>query len=140
MLHGERHRSLRRSAASHPHMTERIGTVRTPDFQREARRGFTSPRWFGISRGVTVAELLDALWRSYAAATPQAARIHRLLTERGELLRNDHLAFRTFDLSGLAADFGGGIAAKVAPAIGIDALARPFEALGWRPRDRYRAR
>ena len=80
---------------------------------------------------MTVAELLDAVWCSYVAATPQAARIHRLLTERGELPRHDSVAFRTFaphaSLVGLAA-------------IGIDALALPFEALGWRPRDRYRTR
>jgi hypothetical protein len=77
---------------------------------------------------VTVAELLDALWCAYAAATPQAARIHRLLTERGEVIRHDCIALRTFGLSGTGAG------------IGIDALARPFEALGWRPRDRYRTR
>jgi hypothetical protein len=71
---------------------------------------------------VTTAELLDALWRDYVASTPQAERIHSLLTERGELLCNDHVALRTFAL----------------PSIGIDALARPFEALGWRARDRYR--
>jgi hypothetical protein len=85
---------------------------------------------------VTAAELLDALWCSYAAATPQAARIHRLLTERGELLRNDCVALRTFGLAGLDDD----LAAELRDAIGIDALARRFEALGWRPRDRYRTR
>jgi hypothetical protein len=73
---------------------------------------------------VTVAELLDVLWRDYVASTPQAERIHRLLTQRGEILCNDHLAFRTY----------------AAPGLGIDALARPFEALGWRARDRYRLR
>jgi hypothetical protein len=71
---------------------------------------------------VTVAELLDALWRDYVARTPQAAPIHRLLTQRGEILCNDHVALRSFGT----------------PGIGIDALARPFEALGWRPRERYR--
>lgn len=73
---------------------------------------------------MTVAEILDALWCDHVALTPHAARIHRLLTERGELLRNDHLALRTCG----------------APGIGIDVLARPFESLGWRPRDRYRTR
>jgi len=72
---------------------------------------------------VTVAELLDALWRDYVATTPQAERIHRLLRARGEVVQNDHVALRTFQL----------------PGIGIDALARPFEALGWKPQpDRYR--
>ena len=37
-----------------------------------------------IPPAVTIAELLDALWRDYVATTPQAERIHRLLAERGE--------------------------------------------------------
>ena len=71
---------------------------------------------------MTTSELLDALWRDYVASTPQAERIHHLLAARGEIIRNDHVALRTFD----------------APGIGIEALARAFEALGWQPRDRYR--
>ena len=71
---------------------------------------------------MTIAELLDTLWRDYTATTPQAARIHRLLADRGEVVRNDHVALRTYGLAGLD----------------IAALARPFEALGWQPRDRYR--
>jgi hypothetical protein len=69
---------------------------------------------------VTIAELLDALWRDYVASTPQAERIHRLLAARGEHVRNDHVALRTYDTPGLAA------------------LAAPFEAHGWQRRDRYR--
>jgi hypothetical protein len=76
----------------------------------------------GISGEVTIAELLDVLWRDYVEFTPQAGHIHALLTQRGELLCNDHVAFRTYGGRG----------------IGIEALARPFEALGWRARDRYR--
>jgi hypothetical protein len=72
---------------------------------------------------LTIAELLDALWRDYVATTPQAERIQRLLRDRGERVQNDHIALRTYAL----------------PGIGIDALARPFEALGWRKQpDRYR--
>ena len=71
---------------------------------------------------MTIGQLLDVLWRDYVASTPQAERIHDLLTERGELLRNDHVALRTYGVAG----------------IGIAALARPFEALGWRARDAYR--
>ncbi|HEY5948370.1 MAG TPA: DUF1338 domain-containing protein [Kofleriaceae bacterium] len=72
---------------------------------------------------MTVTELLDALWSDYVATTPQAERIHRLLAGRGERVQNDHVALRTFAL----------------PGIGIDALAKPFEALGWRAQpDRYR--
>jgi hypothetical protein len=69
---------------------------------------------------VTTSELLDTLWRDYVAQTPQAERIHHLLAERGEIIRNDHVALRTFS------------------AVGLDAMARPFEALGWRARERYR--
>jgi hypothetical protein len=64
---------------------------------------------------MTVDELLAALWRDYVASTPQAERIQRLLADRGESVRNDHIALRTYAL----------------PGIGIAALARPFEALGW---------
>jgi len=71
---------------------------------------------------VTTAELLDALWRDYIASTPQAERIHTLLAARGEMIKNDHVALRTYGV----------------PAIGIAALARSFEALGWQPRDTYR--
>jgi 2-oxoadipate dioxygenase/decarboxylase-like protein len=71
---------------------------------------------------VTTSELLDVLWRDYVASTPQAERIHQLMQERGEIVRNDHVALRTYG----------------APAIDIAALARPFEALGWRARDSYR--
>jgi hypothetical protein len=72
---------------------------------------------------VRIAEQLDVLWRDYVASTPQAQRIHQLLTERGEMLCNDHLALRTYGVAGL----------------GIAALARPLEALGWRERESYRA-
>lgn len=71
---------------------------------------------------MTTTELLDALWRDYVASTPQADRIHRLLTERGEDIHNDHVALRTYGVDG----------------IGVDAIARPFERLGWRARDHYR--
>lgn len=71
---------------------------------------------------MTTTELLDALWKDYVASTPQAELIHRLLAERGEIIRNDHVALRTY----------------AAPGIELAALARPFEQLGWQPRDRYR--
>jgi len=71
---------------------------------------------------LTTADLLDALWRDYIATTPQAERIQRLLADRGEHVQNDHVALRTYGM----------------PGIGIDALARPFEALGWRAREHYR--
>ena len=71
---------------------------------------------------MTIDELFDALWADYIALTPQAQRIHALLGARGELVRNDHVALRTYD----------------APGIGISALAKPFEAVGYQPRESYR--
>jgi hypothetical protein len=67
-------------------------------------------------------ELFAALWADYVALAPQAARVHALLAARGEIVRNDHVALRTFGL----------------PGIGLDVLARPFEAVGYVARDRYR--
>ena len=40
--------------------------------------------------------LLQTLWEDYIELTPQAKRIHVLLTEREDTIRNDHIAFRTF--------------------------------------------
>jgi hypothetical protein len=70
---------------------------------------------------VTIIELLDVLWRNYAALVPQAEHIRHLLASRGEVSCHDHLALRTYGV----------------PGIGADALARSFEALGWRRRERY---
>jgi len=70
---------------------------------------------------VTIIELLDVLWRDYVALAPHAEHIQHLLASRGEVVCHDHLALRTYG----------------APAIGADAQARPFEALGWRRRERY---
>jgi Domain of unknown function (DUF1338) len=64
---------------------------------------------------VTVRELLARLWADYTALTPQAERIHALLSARGETLINDHVALRGLGIANL----------------GIAALAKPFEALGW---------
>ncbi len=68
---------------------------------------------------MTIPELLAALWQDYTSSTPVAARIHGLLAARGETLRNDHVALRTFGVP-------------------LAELARGFEALGWEPRDTYR--
>ena len=46
-------------------------------------------------------DLLETLSADHAALTPQAARIHQLLRDRGEEVRTDHIALRTFDLPGV---------------------------------------
>lgn len=67
-------------------------------------------------------DLVESLWRDFVSSTPQAARVHELLVARGELVHHDHLALRTL----------------AAPGLGMDAIARRFEAEGFRPRERYR--
>ena len=71
---------------------------------------------------MSATELLAALWRDYTAITPQAARIHALFAARGETIVNDHVALRAYGR----------------PGVGLDALAAPFLARGWEPRDHYR--
>jgi len=71
--------------------------------------------------GMTLAALLDFLWRDYVAITPSARRIHDLMEARGERIVNDHVAFRTFDL---------------AP-IDLESLAAPFAAFGYLETGRY---
>jgi hypothetical protein len=61
-------------------------------------------------------EFLSQAWSRYVRLTPDAAVIHRLLSERGERIINDHVAFRTFDING----------------IGRLELGRVFEDWGWK--------
>lgn len=67
-------------------------------------------------------DLLDRLWIDYAAITPQAGAIHRLLRDAGETIVNDHIALRTF----------------AGPRLGLDRLAAPFVAAGYTPAGTYR--
>ena len=43
-----------------------------------------------------VHDLFEVLWRDYLAITPQAEQVAQLLTKRGEVIINDHIALRTF--------------------------------------------
>lgn len=68
-----------------------------------------------------IENLIDQLWDSYRNINPQADQIHRLLSDRGESIVNDHIAFRTFQ----------------DPRIGIDRLAIPFLEAGYQAADEY---
>ncbi len=70
---------------------------------------------------MTPDQLFDQLWDRYAALTPQAQEVHRLLSSRGETIINDHVAFRTLN----------------DPRLGIDNLARPFLDVGYTAQDTY---
>jgi hypothetical protein len=65
--------------------------------------------------------LFAFFWRDYELLAPDGHRILRLMEDRGERVVNDHVAFRTYDLD----------------PIQLKALARPFEALGYRPSGDY---
>jgi hypothetical protein len=47
---------------------------------------------------VNITEFYDALWQDYVTMTPQAEAIANALTQRGEQVKNDHVAFRTFNI------------------------------------------
>ncbi len=41
--------------------------------------------------------LIKIFWSEYQKSTPSVSRIHQLLESRGEVVMNDHIAFRTFN-------------------------------------------
>ncbi|KLV05622.1 MULTISPECIES: DUF1338 domain-containing protein [Photobacterium] len=68
-----------------------------------------------------VEKLFEGLWQDYIQRLcPSAAQVHDLLTEDEPLL-NDHIALRTFNL----------------PKVGLDRLAAPFIAIGYKPCGKY---
>jgi hypothetical protein len=64
---------------------------------------------------MSITALFDQLWNQYTEQNPQALSVYQLLTTQGELVLNDHIAFRTFNLA----------------KISIDVLAKPFLDLGY---------
>ncbi|MEM6330346.1 MAG: DUF1338 domain-containing protein [Planctomycetota bacterium] len=48
--------------------------------------------------GTSADQFFDALWADYVAMAPQAGRIQAAFQERGEVIVNDHVAFRTLAL------------------------------------------
>lgn len=65
--------------------------------------------------------LFTALWQQYVAITPQAAKIIKLLSDRGESVQNDHIALRTYALDG----------------VDIEDLDRAFVSAGFVPTESY---
>lgn len=51
---------------------------------------------------MTIERFLSEAWSRYVHLTPDATAIHELFKARGELIVNDHLAFRTFNLQGIS--------------------------------------
>jgi hypothetical protein len=65
--------------------------------------------------------LFSSLWKDYTHRNPHASQVHRLFSEKGETILNDHIAFRTFDH----------------PLINIDQLAKFFLAYGYEEKNTY---
>lgn len=65
--------------------------------------------------------LLHALWEDYALLNGQAYAIHHLLQDKGEVVVNDHIAFRTFQQD----------------KVGISKLAMHFEKFGYEAKGEY---
>jgi hypothetical protein len=59
--------------------------------------------------------IFDRLWDDYTKQNPSVLRIYNLFANEGEMVENDHIAFRTFD----------------DPRIDIDVLAKPFIQAGY---------
>ncbi|MEQ1919504.1 MAG: hypothetical protein ABL955_09905, partial [Elusimicrobiota bacterium] len=76
-----------------------------------------------IAQTAFLERLFDGLWHEYRGRVDYARTYEDILRRCGGNFRNDHLAFRTF--------------ATQAPWSGIAAIARPFEALGYRAAGAY---
>lgn len=68
-----------------------------------------------------LAELFEKLWQDYGKINPLAHRVHKLLTERGESVLNDHVAFRTYDHQN----------------INLEKMAAVFKKHGYQPKGEY---
>jgi hypothetical protein len=69
------------------------------------------------------AGVFDALWERYRERVSYARAYQELVAAAGGAFENDHVAFRTY--------------AAQKPWLGLAAVSRPFEALGWRAAGTY---
>ena len=70
---------------------------------------------------MTKETLLNDLWNQYTLITPSAEKIHALLTEKGEVIENDHIAIRTYNYK----------------RVNIDVLEKPFLSVGYEEKGTY---
>ncbi len=68
-----------------------------------------------------VHKIFERLWLDYVATTPSAGRIQELFNREGEQVKNDHIAFRTFN----------------DPRVSIEILAKPFTSEGYIEKGEY---
>ena len=67
-------------------------------------------------------QIFDRLWTGYTEQNPEVLSISNLFVREGEIVVNDHIAFRTFN----------------DPRINIDVLSKPFFAAGYVYKDSYK--
>lgn len=65
--------------------------------------------------------VFHCLWQDYIEQNPHARKIYDILVKEGEVVQNDHIAFRTFD----------------DPRIHVDVLAQPFLNVGYHESGEY---
>jgi hypothetical protein len=65
--------------------------------------------------------VFDRLWQDYSDQNPSVKNIYKLLSDEGEIVDNDHIAFRTLNY----------------PALNIEVLAKPFTSEGYLPKGEY---
>lgn len=65
---------------------------------------------------MTPDQIFSRLWTDYASQNPSVQKVYDLFVSKGEVVENDHIAFRTFD----------------DPRVGIDVLAEVFLKAGYR--------
>ncbi len=70
---------------------------------------------------MSLENLFNRIWKQYTELNPDAFRIHSLLEENGEVVENDHIAYRTLNH----------------PDMGIEKLAKIFKAYGYEPKGEY---
>ncbi|MDQ8014669.1 MAG: DUF1338 domain-containing protein [Flavobacterium nitrogenifigens] len=66
-------------------------------------------------------QLLTKLWEQYVEITPSALKIHELLEDKGEEIKNDHIAIRTFNDK----------------RVNIEVLEKPFLNVGYEAKGEY---
>jgi len=70
---------------------------------------------------MNIQEIFERLWNDYREKTPSADRIRELFHSRGEMVKNDHIAFRTFN----------------DPKVKLEILAHPFLDEGYIEKGNY---
>jgi hypothetical protein len=53
---------------------------------------------------MSLSVIFDELWSDYSKRTPSAKKIKALFESKGEMVKNDHVAFRTFDIAPINID------------------------------------